>query len=429
MASSRTLSPRLRWAVPAGVAAAVVAAFTVPSMVASATTDLPDITASELLASVAEAESVPVPVSGTVVYTARLGLPEVPLSEMQGAGPLDLLGGSSTIRLWSDGKDRSRAALLSSTSEYSVVRDGAEAWTYSSHDDEVVHYTVAPEDLAAYEKLEKAARTRSAPEVAGDLPTPTQAADALLAYAKMSTDVSVGTDAQIAGRDAYELVLTPRGDGSLVERVLVAVDAETRTPLRLQVWSTTDSATPALEVGFTDVTFAAPDDAVFDFTAPAGATTREVEVPLPEPSDDAMHGPFPDGALLDDLGPGEGRMGDASEGVSVTGFGWETVVELRGVDVDKLLAGEPASGRTRHEHEPSLASEGARDLYEELMSGAGTKMHDIDVAAILEQVTTEVPEGRLLSSALLSVLVTDDDRVLVGAVPGETLRDLSTRSG
>jgi hypothetical protein len=33
-----------------------------------------------------------------------------------------------------------------------------------------------------------------------------------------------------------------------------------------------------------------------------------------------------------------------------------------------------------------------------------------------------VPEGRLLSSALLGVLVTDDGRVLVGAVPGDALR-------
>jgi len=52
-------------------------------------------------------------------------------------------------------------------------------------------------------------------------------------------------------------------------------------------------------------------------------------------------------------------------------------------------------------------------------------MPDLDVATLYEQLTTEVAEGRLLSSALLSVLVTDDGRVLVGAVPAETLRSLA----
>ena len=50
--------------------------------------------------------------------------------------------------------------------------------------------------------------------------------------------------------------------------------------------------------------------------------------------------------------------------------------------------------------------------------GGGT---ELDRAALYEQLTTPVDGGRLLSSTLLSVLVTDDGRILVGAVPGETL--------
>lgn len=409
MATTGSPSPRLRWAVPAGVAVAVAAAFTVPSLLASASNDLPELTPSELLASVAEAE--PVPVSGTVVYTARLGLPDLPLGEMQGAGPLDLLGGSSTIRLWSDGEDRSRAALLGSTSEYSVVRDGPEAWTYSSSDDEVVHYTVAPDDLAAYSEL--AERARTGPDVAGDLPTPAEAADAVVAYAAMSTDLTVGTSARVAGRDAYQLALEPRSDGTLVDRVLVAVDAETRAPLRVQVWSTSDTTTPALEVGFTDVTFTAPDDSVFDFTAPAGAATREVEVPLPDPSE--AH-----------EAPADETPRSLPEGVAVSGLGWEAVVELSDVDVDGLLAGDPAAAESMSGFAPSSDSEGAQELYDELMAhDEGAGFPELDAAALFDQLTTEVPEGRLLTSALVSALVTDDGRVLVGAVPPQTLRDLA----
>ncbi|MCB7137327.1 LolA family protein [Cellulosimicrobium marinum] len=410
-APARGPSRRARWAVPVAVGAVVAGAFAAPSLVASAGSDLPELTPAELLARVAEADRVPL--SGTVVHTARLGLPDLPLEELQGASPLDLLGGSSTVRLWTDGEDRSRAALLGDLSEYSVVRDGPEAWTYSSRDDEVVHYTVSPDDLAAYSELDEAARSGTAPDVAGDLPTPAQAADALLAYAALSTDVSVGSATEVAGRDSYQLGLVPRTHGTLVERVLVAVDAETSTPLRVQVWSTQDAQTPALEIGFTDVSFATPDDAVFDFSAPAGAATREVEVPLPEPADRSAAGP-------------EALTG-APEGVSVHGSGWETVVAVEGVDVAGLLAGDPASASALPGLERSFGSAGAQDLYGELVGedGTGPALPEIDAAALYEQLTEEVPEGRLLSSALLSVLVTDDGRVLAGAVPAEVLRDLA----
>ena len=43
-------------------------------------------------------------------------------------------------------------------------------------------------------------------------------------------------------------------------------------------------------------------------------------------------------------------------------------------------------------------------------------------ATLLDQLTTRVPQGRLLSTALVSVLLTDDGRVLVGAVPPEALQ-------
>ena len=88
------------------------------------------------------ASAEPSPLSGTVVYTARLGLPELPFGDVGGANPVALLGGSSTMRVWSDGGERSRVALLGATSEYSVVQDGPEAWTYSSTDDAVVHYSL-----------------------------------------------------------------------------------------------------------------------------------------------------------------------------------------------------------------------------------------------------------------------------------------------
>ncbi|WP_217616233.1 hypothetical protein [Cellulomonas sp. GbtcB1] len=399
----RTLSPRARWAVPGVVAVAVAAAAGVPALASSGDADLPALTPQELLSRVADAE--PTPVQGTVVYTARLGLPELP-AEMTGADPLNLLGGSSTLRVWSDGAARSRVSLLGATSEYSVVHDGAEAWTYSSTDDAVTHYTLDPADVARYQAL----ADRAAAAGAADLPTPEAAAAQVLALAEQDADVTVDSPTTVAGRDAYQLVVSPTDDGTLVSRVVVAVDAETAQPLRVQTWSTSDGAAPSLEVGFTDVQFTAPDDSVLAFSAPAGAATEDVVVPLPE---------VPEGAA------DPGTVPPLPDGVAVAGSGWSTVVTLSDVDVAGLVGGDAASLATVPGAERVLGSEEAQDLVQQFVpsdSDGNPGRPSLDTTALYDRLTTAVPEGRLLSSTLLSVLITDDGRVLVGSVPADALR-------
>jgi outer membrane lipoprotein-sorting protein len=396
------------------VAAVVAGAFIAPPLIASAGDHgLPPVTPEALLAQVAAAR--PSPLSGTVVYTARLGLPEIPFASAGGADPIVLLGGSSTMRVWSDGADRSRVALLGATSEYSVVRDGAQAWTYSSANDAVVHYALNAQDAARYDKLSGELRTTTESPVAGGLPTPEEAARAALAHADKSSVVTLDAQTTVAGRAAYQLVVTPRSENTLVARIVVAIDAATSTPLRVQAWSTQDSTTPALELGFTDVRFATPDPAVLTFSAPAGATVKDVVVPLPDESTLAGSTTKPTAGALPD-------------GVSVTGTGWATVVTLAHVDVKSLVAGDPAA-LTGALCEPMVGSvPSAQGLIQEFQRSDG-KGHrnsfSLDTAALYQQLTTQVPEGRLLSSALLSVLVTNDGRVLVGAVPAETLRGMA----
>lgn len=399
---------RLPWVVPAVVAVAVAGAFAVPQLASAGDAGLPDITPEEL--AVRAAESVPVPLSGTVVYTARLGLPEIPFTEAAGADPIALLGGSSMLRVWSDGTGRSRVALLGAASEYSVVRDGADAWTYSSTDDEVVHYGLDDADQARYEEGAAQLRSGIAPELAGDLPTPEEAGREALAHAEEFSTVSLDAQTTVAGRGAYQLVITPRSTETLVARVVVAIDAETLTPLRVQAWSTQDATAPSLELGFTDVTFAMPEDSVLAFSEPAGADSREVVVPLPEPGEQPSAATDPS---------------ELPDGVSVTGTGWESVTEWSGLDVAALVAGDPAaldglpgSGRI-------IGSQDAEELVGEFLGEDGSGGPQLDQSALYDQLTTAVPEGRLLSSTLLSVLVTTDGRVLVGAVPAETLRGMA----
>ncbi|MCL3862458.1 hypothetical protein [Actinotalea sp. K2] len=401
---------RSRWTAPVAVAAVVAGAFLAPPLIASAgPADLPDVTPEQLLAAVAEAE--PLPMSGTVVYTARLGLPEIPFAEVSGADPIALLGGSSTLRVWTDGTERSRVALLGSTSEYSVVRDGAEAWTYSSAEDAVVHYSLDEADQARYDALATDLRSGNVPELAGELPTPQEAARLALARAEEFSIVSLDAHTTVAGRDAYQVVVTPRTSATLVSRIVVAVDAETSTPLRVQTWSVQDTTTPALEIGFTDITLATPSDAILAFSAPAGASLKEVVVPLPD---------APDGA--------EAHDGSLPDGLTITGSGWETVAQWVGLDVAALVAGDPAALTGLPGAERTIGSESAQELIEEFMPSDGSGhpgAMTLDTTALYDQLTVEVPEGLLLSSTLLNVLVTNDGRVLVGSVPAETLRGMA----
>lgn len=490
-------SPRTRWAVPGVVAVTVAAAFAVPALAsASDGADLPDITPAELLAAVAQADQRPL--SGTVVYTARLGLPEMPLADMASAGPAALLGGSTTMRVWSDGADRSRVALLGSTSEFSVVQDGPEVWTYSSAENQVVHYAPSAEDAAALEALLGDDADATGPATLAD---PDALATSVLQAVEEYSIVTMDADTTVAGRDAYQLVVTPEDAETLVGRVVVAVDGETSMPLRLQVWSTQDADAPALEVGYTDLSFDAPDPAVLEFSVPVGATVQEVEIPVPDLGSLAgMSGAdLPPGleGLADvdlgdlqglaDLEPGElqqrlgvdpaeleriaglegperiaamqellagldlGALGvdgledvdltavdlaaleaeaeggapGEPEGMRVLGSGWATVLEFSGVEGH---GADPAADATESAEPTDPAAtpggQSAEDLFAELDQSL-QGMHDGTDVDLLDSLATRVPEGRLVTSALLSILLTDDGRVLVGPVPGDTLRELA----
>ncbi|MEN0128390.1 MAG: hypothetical protein AAGC49_03035 [Brevundimonas sp.] len=388
------LSPRARWAVPVVVGVVVAAAFVAPPLVASASSeDLPTITPQQLVTSVAEAPNAAL--SGTVVYTAHLGLPSLPLGDVAGASPVNLLDGSSTLRVWTDGAERSRAALLGPTSEYSVVRDGPEAWTYSSTDDAVVHYTVSAADQARLKKLHEQ------PAVAGDLPTPAAAAASALSMIEQFSSVTLDAQSRVAGRDAYTLVVTPKSTTTLVGHVSIAIDAKTKTPLRVQVWDRT-SKSPGLEVGFTDVRFGTPSDSVLSFSPPAGATSKDVTVPLPAETDQPS--------------------ATVPEGTTITGTGWDTVVQVAGVDVAGLLAGNTDALSSVPGSKPAIGSKSGQALLDEFGADGSDKVRQLDLGTLFDQIAKPVPEGRLITTKLASILITDDGRVLVGAVPGATLQ-------
>ena len=344
-----TSSRSLRWAVPAVAGALVAGAVVLPAVAADRPADLSPRTAAQLLVDLSAQRQDAL--SGTVVATSRLGLPELP-GDRHTTGPSSLASGSNTLRIWSDGPERQRVALLGTLAEYDVVRDGRDLWTYSSGKDEAVHRV-----LPARSQESRAPLGTEVPT------TPAAAADAALAAIDPSTAVTVEQAVTVAGRDARQLVLTPEDADTLVGSVRIAVDAATSAPLRVQVFAT-GTALPALEIGFTDVEFATPDRQVFTFSPPSDAEVVEKgEVVLPEHPAKGQHAPA--------------RSGPAP---TVVGEGWSAVLVTSGARV-------PAQQQAQ-----------------------------------LAALTTRVPEGRLLSTALVSALLTDDGRVLVGAVTPAALR-------
>ena len=355
-------SLRSRWTIPAAGATAVAAALVISPMVADASPSLPPRTAAELLTSTTAAADHPF--SGTVVETARLGLPDLP---MGGAGSTSLsatslVTGSHTARVWYAGPGRSRIALVGDLAESDVIRNGTDAWTWSSATNTAQHLTLPSE-------------TAKARVPTGDV-TPAQAAAKALSAIDPTTKVTVEGTASIAGRSAYELVLAPRNAGSLVAQVRLAIDSVTSTPLRVEVFAR-GAGKPAFETAFTSITFATPDPAVFAFSPPRGAKVTEARM---------------------GTAPAPGARPDAAQGAAqptVVGTGWTSVAVIKGVD----------------------------------LSAAGGNAQLSTLLRSAKQVSGSYGSGRVVTTALVSALLLDDGRLLVGAVTPAVLEQAATRAG
>jgi hypothetical protein len=164
----------------------------------------------------------------------------------------------------------------------------------------------------------------------------------------------------------YELSLTPRDARSLIGSVRLAVDSETSVPLRVQVFAR-GAQEPAFETGFTDVQFDQPAASVFSFTPPPGAKVTEGGTPAGKP-------------------PATGSRPSGADHPDVVGTGWTSVAVLHGVDLSVLGQDQTAGA----------------------------------VLGAMSGVTGTFGSGRLLQTALVSVLVVGDT-AYVGAVQPDVL--------
>jgi outer membrane lipoprotein-sorting protein len=294
----------LRW-LPAVIAPAVVAGAVAVPLAATASADLPPKPADQVLALVAKAKTIP-GFTGEVQQTSDLGLPSLPTSgagsDSSTAQTLNLLTGTHTARVAALGTSRSRVAILDTTAERDVVRNGSTVWLWDSRKNSATELTASG---AGAQEQESATMS------------PADAADALLAKVGPSTDVSVDTTTSVAGHAAYTLVLTPKAADTTVGSIRVAVDATTGLPLRVQAFAK-GASSPAFETAFTTLDYTAPDAATFDFVPPSGATVERHAV---DPKAHEQHRSLP-----------------AADRPTVTGSGWDAVVTIPAADVPAALA-------------------------------------------------------------------------------------------
>ena len=396
-------APRTRavqaWIPALAVSALVVTGVVVAPMAAGAVS-LPEKTPAEVIAMIAESDDLAY--SATVEKVANLGVPALPAgfampsaAMPDGADPadessegdaadsssgaimasaLELVSGEHTARVMIDPEVGFRMQVLDRLDERNVIVNADEAWLYDSSTNTATR-VVAPEPVELTDAQKSELDNRLADlesRVPADISTPAEAAQYVLDTLDETSTISLAENVRVADRDAYQVRVTPDDDETLIGSVAIAVDAETGLPLRVLVEAAGQDA-PAFSLAITQLDLATPDAALFAFTPPPGATVEEA--PMPEwpsaDSDDATEKPDRD----DVPNP------------TVLQSGWATIIE---VPADAMPA-------------------------------------EFGDAALLEQVGVSVDGGFALSTALATVFVTDDGRVLVGTVPLAVLQAAAAR--
>jgi outer membrane lipoprotein-sorting protein len=344
----------------AALGVAGLAALAIPAG-AGTQPSLPDVSAEELLSSALSAQAPAL--AGSIDVDNALGLPAVP------GMPSQMLNGASQIRVWFDGDGRSRVSMPTSLGEQTAVYDGTTLWRWDSAGRTVTKITppsgIGPDDKAF---------------------DPTTAAHEVLAAIQPTSTVNVDGTAMVAGRPAYELVLAPAPtERTLLREVRVAIDSQTRIPLRLKVLAN-GTNDPVFSIGFEQLTIAAQDASLFRFSPPEGATVTEPDITAGKP----------------------GPLGGAA--AKTVGDGWDTVI------VTKLPDGVLSGTGLPHPDDPKGSTPGGPAM---------------DPKALLDMFGTPVSgtwgSGRLISTAVVSVIITDDGRVAAGAVPQQVLAEALAR--
>jgi hypothetical protein len=279
----RRLSSRGRWAVPGGAVAVIGVVIAATAVASASEPSLPARTPAQLLTEVLQPAARPLsPQTATIQETSNLGIPALPqIGAISGqSGPdssLNLLAGTTTINLWYLNPAHVRLAEPTQMGESDLRLDGTRLWLWDSRTQTATHVLLPARPANGAQKA--GPRTFPRERIA----SPATVASGLLKSLSPTSRVTVGPNATVAGRSAYQLVIAPKTSGSLVGQIVIAIDASSHLPLRVQVF-TRGSSSPAFQFGYTALSFGAPAASNFTFTPPPGAKVKTVTVPDKTPS-------------------------------------------------------------------------------------------------------------------------------------------------
>lgn len=291
---------------------------------------------------------------GTITAQVDLGLPKTVSTALTAAVPAGgLLRGSHQLRYWYADADRQRVAVVNPDSEQDVFRNGDEVWEWDTGTRVARR---SPVSGASGGALPLALSSPAAL-------TPPELADRILSLVGPDSDTALRSGDDVDGRKTYELVVRPDSTASRIGEIDIQLDGRQDVPLSVRLFAV-DAAQPALDVAFTDITFATPASQNFSFTPPDDAKTAT-------------------GAKSSDP-----DLEQALDSVTTVGSGWLTALsytssELRG---------------------SALAAVAYQFL--------GTAAHAVKGAW---------GTGRVLETPVLTVLVTSKGRILAGAVTPDVL--------
>jgi outer membrane lipoprotein-sorting protein len=338
--------PALRLLAPLALVLAVAGTGLVATT-ATAEKKLPTRTPQELLVDLQQARTDGL--SGTVVERADLGIPAIPGADGRDDPELtSLVSGTHTLRVRYSAPDKARLAVLGTYSEYDIIRNGKDVWTWSSKDNAATHRTVTAEPGNTPSETPR---------------TPTEAANRVLQALEPTTTVTTDSSVEVAGRPAYELVLDPNDPNTLIGQARIAIDGDTKLPLRVQAFGTDNKI--VFEVAYTSVDFTRPDEAEFVFNPPPGAKVTEIQPSDRTPSAQDRQ-----------------QADEARNATTVIGTGWTAVAITK-----------------------------ARDL-----SNSESDQQLKAFLSKLQPVQGSWGSGRLLAGTAFSAVWTDDGRLAVGAV-------------
>ena len=389
-----------RW-VPSIAVPAVIAVGAIAVPLQANAIDLPDLSPQQVMVLMQGADVTEF--SGTIVKSSNLGLPTLEFSSMMSEDSIaqmeekmpaemadfvpaviesntltqaiELISGSHTIRVYVSGQDKLRAQILDPMSQRDLIVNGNEFWVYDAKMATALTGTVDIEADPAKQAEAEQKVLDYADSIALDLSSPEAIADYLVSMVDETSQIEVGRDHSVAGRSAYQLIISPDSPNSLVASAAVSVDSETGMPLKVEIFSTAQ-VEAAMTVGFESISFGSVDQGLFSFTPPAGTSVETFD------ADELM-------ATLDGYEKPEGYVSDYEVPAEpeVLGSDWDSVVHL---------AALPA------------------DIPQDLMA-----------TELFADMLTEVPGGKVFSTPLVNVLLTDSGEVYMGAVTIDYLLSLA----